>query len=513
MILPSGAVRPRPGASDWQPVLLKVPARLSRTISGWSPLLWRKWRLTTFTFLATFLVLQFLIPARMVISGMGAAGRPSAAVGCLLGFLWLVSAFRPRGLPRGSQPVRWVVGLFVGVQLLGHVVGFDRLPSPVEASAGTRWLIFVMSIAGVTLAVADGVVSRAALDRLLRTMVVLASMMSMVGILQYLRIVDLTSYIRLPGVQLNSDLIGVSSRGSEDFARVAGTATHYIEYGVVLALILPVALHYAFFASPGGAKVWSWLLAGTVAFGIPLSISRSATLTLVVVLFLLAVVWPWRLRYNALVIGVMGVVAFRAINPGVLGTIRALFANAENDTSVTDRIARTSYVIDLWQERPWLGRGAGMVIPEEYILLDNQWYMTLLDGGVLGVLAMALFFLVPYFMARSIRLRGLDEETRHLGQALAVTIPAAIMSAGTFDSFSFTTWVGVMSVLIGAIGALWRLDGTTVTRPLQLGVPSDSYVTTPLFAQARRRIRGAWSAAELRSRSSATTPSDGRGDS
>ena len=109
-----------------------------------------------------FLTLQFLIPARLVISGMGAAGRPSVAVGLLLAFMWILSALRPHELPRGRQPVRWLVALFVATQLLGYVVGFDRVPSEVEASSADRWLIFVVSMAGLTLAVADGIRTRAA---------------------------------------------------------------------------------------------------------------------------------------------------------------------------------------------------------------------------------------------------------------------------------------------------------------------------------------------------------------
>ena len=320
----------------------------------------------------------------------------------------------------------------------------------------------------------------------------LAAIMSFVGILQFFRI-DLVQHISIPGLSPNSaQLFGVGSRGETDLARVAGTANHFIEYGVVLALVLPIALHYAFFASSRRARIRQWTFVAVVACGIPLSISRSATLTAFSALLVVAIVWPWRQRYNALVIGMISIVAFRMVSPGVLGTIQSLFTNALNDTSVTDRIDRTQYVMDLWALRPWLGRGAGMVIPEQYILLDNQWYMTLLAGGVLGVVVLLLFFLVPYAMARSIRLRGQDQETRHLGNALAATMPAAALSAGTFDAFSFTTWVGVMCVLIGAVGALWRLDGTRLSRPLQMGDPTDRFVSPPLTAQARRRIRESW---------------------
>lgn len=482
---------PGPGSLEWQPALLKVPSALRRVVAEWLPALVRGYSLTTFGVLSLFLVLQFLIPARLVISGMGAAGRPSAAIGVLLAFLWALSALRKNQLPRGRQPIRWIVGLFAGVELIGYAIGFDRLPHPIEASAANRWMIFVISIVGVMLAVADGVLTRANLDRLLRLLVVLVAMMSIVGILQFLRLIDLTQYIQIPGLQQNSALLGVGDRGDADLARVAGTANHYIEFGVVLALVLPIALHYALFSPPGRSRIWRWVQVVIIGFGIPLSISRSATLTIILAIGLLAVVWPWRMRYNALVIGILSLMAFRIVSPGVLGTIKALFTNASNDTSVTDRIARTGYVVELWELRPWFGRGAGMVIPEQYILLDNQWYMTLLAGGVVGVLALSIFFFVPYFIGRSVRLRGRDQETRHLGQALAVTMPAAVLSAGTFDAFSFTTWVGVMCVLIGAVGALWRLDGTHLSRPLQVAQIGDRYVTTPLTANLRERVRQA----------------------
>ena len=483
---------PRAGTEDWEPVLVRIPPAVRRVVAQWLPVLLRRHRVTTLGLLVVFVVLQFVIPARLVITGMGAPGRPSAAVGVGLAFLWVLSAARPHQLPAGRQPVRWVVGLFVATQLLGYGIGFDRLPSPVEASAANRWLIFVVSIAGVTLVVADGIRTRKELDRLLRTVVALAALMSVVGILQFLRIVDLVQHISVPGLQPHVALFGVGERGEGNLARVAGTANHYIEYGVVLGLVLPIALHYALFASTRREKVWQWSLLAVVATGIPLSISRSATLAAVTTLAVMAVVWPWRQRYNALVITLVSLAAFRVLNPGVLGTIRSLFTNALQDTSVTDRIDRTSYVLDLWALRPWLGRGAGMVIPEEYILLDNQWYMTLLAGGVLGVVVLLAFFLVPFGMARSTRLRGRDQESRHLGNALAASVLAAMLSAATFDAFSFPTWVGVVCLVVGAVGALWRLDGTTVRRPLQAGDPGDRFVAPPLMADARSRSREAW---------------------
>ncbi|WEV76931.1 O-antigen ligase family protein [Janibacter cremeus] len=446
---------------------------------------------TTLGLLMVFLALQFLVPARLVIGGMGAAGRPSVAVGVLLAFLWLVSAIFTNNLPRSRQPIRWAVGLFLLAQLVGNVVGFDRLPSSAQASSADRWLIATIGFVGVCLATADGISTREELDRLLRAVVALAGLMSVVGALQFFGVVDLTQYIRIPGLSLNSDLIGVSSRGNGAVPRVAGTANHYIEFGVVLALVLPVALHYALFSPPGHTRWVRWCAVGLVAVGIPLSISRSAMLAVAVAMTLIAVVWPWRQRYNAMVIAVMAVAVFHVLNRGVLGTIRALFTNAENDPSVTARIERTATVVELWEQRPVLGWGAGMVTPEEFLLLDNQIYVFLIAGGIVGVMAFLSLFMIPYVVARSVRLRGRDQETRHLGQTLAVTMPTAVMASATFDSFSFATFVGVTAILIGAIGALLRLDGTTVRRPLQPAAPGDSFVTTPLTANLRQRLRAA----------------------
>ena len=474
---------------SWEPALLRQRANQDRAPEDWQPVLIRTRRLTVLVILVVFLALQFLIPSRLVIAGMGAVGRPSVAVGAMLAFLWLLCAIRPHQLPHGMAPIRWAVGGFVGLQLLGYVVGVDRGPTPDELSNANMWLIFIIAVAGIALAASDGLKNRAEVDVLLRTLVLVAAAMAAVGALQFAGIVDLTRYISIPGLRQNADLLQVGARGDGDFPRVAGTANHYIEFGVVLALTLPIALHYALFSPRGGVRIWRWAAVALIGAGIPLSISRSAVLTIGMTMALLAVVWPWRQRYNAVVIAVLMTAAFHVVNRGVLGTIRGLFLNFDNDPSVQNRISDIDYVVKLWSQRPWLGRGAGMITPERYILLDNQFYMTLLAGGILGVAGLVALFAVPYFMARRIRLRGSDQETRHLGQALAATVPAAFMASGTFDSFSFSTFVGTIFIIFGTIGALHRIEGITVRSPLQPAMAGDRFVNSPLMFDIRRRLQ------------------------
>lgn len=489
-------------SDDWKPALLRVPPVVHRLWVYWIPLLLRRRQLTVLGLLVVFLALQFLIPSRLVIGGMGAAGRPSVAIGVMIAFLWVVAAIRPHQLPSGMAPIRVVICGFVALQLFGYAIGVDRGPTPDELSSATMWLIFIVAMAGTALAASDGLHDRRDIDRMLQTLVGVAAVMALIGALQFFDIVDVTRYIRVPGLHLNADPIGISARGDGNFPRVASTANHYIEFGVVLALTLPIALHYALFSPRGRTRVWRWAAVGLIASGIPFSISRSAILTVLVAMSLLAVVWPWRQRYNAAVIAVMATAVFHVVNRGVLGTIKGLFLNVDDDPSVQDRIARTDYVLDLWALRPWFGRGAGMVTPERYILLDNQLFMTLLAGGVLGLFGLAMLFFVPYLMARSIRLRASDQETRHLGQALAVTLPAAFMASGTFDSFSFSTFVGTMFIVFGAIGALHRIAGISTRSPLQMAAPGDRFVTSPLMADIRTRLRAGMVRGPLLQRSS-----------
>ncbi len=452
------------------------------------------------TLVTLFLALQFLIPARLVIGNLGAAGRPSLVLALGIGILWLSGFFQRGNLQRGGQPIRWVVGIYVLVQLLSYIAGLDRGLPGIEARSADRWMIVTFALGGLAVAIADGVTDRRRLETLIGRIVGFTSVMAVVGVLQATVRIDLTQYIRVPGLRANSQLIGVGERGATDLARVAGTANHYIEFGVVLGLVLPLALHRALF--PGvESSTKRWVQVVLIAAGIPLSLSRSGLVALAVSLGVMCMVWTWRFRLKAAVFGLLGVVAFRLVQPGVLGTLRSLFTRAEDDPSIQNRIADYVYVEAMWPERPWLGRGVGTFIPDLYILLDNQYLNTLLSSGLVGAAAFLGLFVGGYLVARSVRLRGADEENQHLGQALAAAIASAMVCAATFDSLSFATYSGVLFLLLGLAGALWRLDGGPSTRrPLTRAAAENSIVADPWMAP-RPGLSGAISRFPVKQRS------------
>ncbi len=405
------------------------------------------------------IALLFLLPPRLVVGGLGAAGRPALVLGAGMLVWWLASRMIPGLMIYGRQPVRWLLGGFLVVHLLSYVAGLDRGLDGVEMRSADRSLITVLALCGFTLIVADGVPSRESLDRLLRWLLWGAAFMAVAGELQFLVGFDVTRFINVPGLSINRPLIGVGNRGAGGgFARVAGTAGHYIEFGVILGMLLPVALHYALFARSRAERQRRWVLVAVLAVGIPFSISRAAVLSLAVGLGVLLISWTLRQQYAA-VVGLFGfLVVMRILKPGLLGTIQALFQNAKSDPSIQNRQSDYAVVADYVSARPWFGRGAGTFIPERYTLLDNQALGTVVAEGFLGLVALAALFLVPFCLARRVRRNGADEETQHLGQALAASVVVAAACSLTFDSLSFTTFSGTLFLVIGAIGALWRLD-------------------------------------------------------
>ncbi|WP_418606295.1 O-antigen ligase family protein [Georgenia sp. SUBG003] len=101
-----------------------------------------------------------------------------------------------------------------------------------------------------------------------------------------------------------------------------------------------------------------------------------------------------RERLNLLVVALGALVLVRATLPGLLGTITGFFLGAAEDDSVTARLDDYPVVDKFFAESPWIGRGLGTFLPEEYVLLDNQYLMSLVEGGIVLLGATIAFFVL-----------------------------------------------------------------------------------------------------------------------
>lgn len=406
--------------------------------------------------LIVFLALLLVIPARLVLPGMGGAGRPAVALGLAMLGWWLVSHFSISLAPRGRQPLRLVLGCYVTTILAAYGLGLDRGLLPLEGRSADRYLIVFFSWIGISLIAADGLRSMASLRRVLSWLVGLSTFAAIIGIWQF-RGIDLAGKIRVPGLVYNQELVGLQLRGGPGFNRVYGTMQHYIEFGVVLGMVLPLAVHLALTEPSPRTRSCRWVCVGLTATAIPFSISRAAAIGLIAGLVVLASAWNRRLKIQGLIVGLLGLVAFRVLVPGVLGTIKSLFSDLENDPSIAGRTGDYAAVGDYITDRPLLGRGPGTFVPEIYRILDNQFLGSIIEVGALGTAALALVFGLSYCQARRVRKEAVSAEAAHLGQAFAATVTVALLTSFTFDSFAFPTFAGVFFLILGLIAALARL--------------------------------------------------------
>jgi len=413
--------------------------------------------------LSAFVLVLIALPSDVVITGLGGAGSPTLIFGLIILVWWGSSRMvHGAGSARGRQPVRTVLYVFLGAVVLSYAAAFGRSIPGVEVQGADRALLTMLAMGGVALLCADGLDSLERLDTLLRRLVLGASALASIGILQFATGVDIAGlYDHLPGVSFNLPVQFIEQRSH--FRRVQGTAAHPIEFGVVLAMVLPLAVHYALHDRRHRPLV-RWLPVALIGVAIPMSISRSAILGLAVGGVVLLAGWSWRRRARAVVVAAVAVVGMRFLVPGLIGTIVGGFLHASTDPSVVHREQDLQTVSRFVSEYPILGRGVGTYIPQEFVTagvplpsLDNQYYGTLVEMGYVGLAALLALLATMFITPLRARARAADPETAHLGMALASASAVAIASFFTFDLFSFSMATGLVFLLLGSTGALWRL--------------------------------------------------------
>ncbi|WP_131740490.1 O-antigen ligase family protein [Actinomadura roseirufa] len=411
------------------------------------------------TVLSVFVVMLTVVPARFVVGALGAAGTPAGimAVLCLLWYLSSLIATRTSPV-RGAQPVRPVVAVFCCAMLASYAAANMRYLPGLEANAADRGLILTAGWAGIALLAADGVPRPDRLEAVRRRLVAGGGFIAALGCLQFFTGLDLAGRLAFPGLSASTDYTSLLSR--DDFNRPMATATHPIEFGVVLAMLLPLALHGAVHAAPE-RRARRWFLVCMILVVLPMTVSRSAILGLAVVCAVILPIWPARWRVvSVLALGVF-MVGLRAVVPGLIGTLTSLVSDIGSDSSTTTRTDDYVVLGNTFVHRPWLGRGFGTYLPQSYRILDNQYLLSAVETGVVGVAALLTVLLAGWFLARSARrayLAGQDAENAHLAQCFAASMAVALFSFFTFDAFSFPMVSNLAFLLLGCCGALWRMS-------------------------------------------------------
>ncbi|GAA3706890.1 hypothetical protein GCM10022204_25980 [Microlunatus aurantiacus] len=318
-------------------------------------------------------------------------------------------------------------------------------------SAADRGLLAMAGWIGVALIAAEAIRSWRELERVIAWVVGAATFVASLGILQYFTGVNLAGYLMIPGLTPLSSFGAALSRS--DLNRVVSTSGHPIELGVIMAALLPLALHRSLYST----KRITWVPTLLIGLTALMSVSRSAIVVAAVALLVMFLGWPNRWRLAALIAapiaGVIGPVAL----PGLLGTIRSLFTNLEDDPSVAGRTDDYELVSRLVEERLFFGQGLFTFIPMIYRTIDNQALVIMLELGIIGAIVFATLIVVGIFCSLTPRWSGESNQNRHLGLAVAASLLGIVISYFTFDALGFRQVAGMTFLLVGLTGAVWHL--------------------------------------------------------
>lgn len=392
-----------------------------------------------------------LIPANLVVKPLGAVGTPGQLLGLLALGWWLSFQLdRPRATLSTAQPVRRAMLVFVLANLASYVVAATRPIETLELSAADRGLLLVFSWLGIVLLTSDGMSTLARLDTVLRRLALTGGLAATLGVAQFFTGMAFIDKVQIPGLSPNNDLTSVYARNG--FARAAGTSTHPIEFGVMLTMILPIALHYAFTDTHRG-RFSRWFPVVAIAVAVPVTLSRSALIGVVVVLAVLMPSWTARRRrLTSTAAGTLLLVVYLGV-PGLLGTMIRLFTGIAADDSArsrTDSYALAWQFISHW---PVFGRGVSTFLPM-YRILDNQYLGLVIETGIVGLVTFLILVVTGIRVATKLRKASTDATTRSLALALIATVAAAACAYATFDAFGFPQVAGLTFFALGCISTL-----------------------------------------------------------
>jgi hypothetical protein len=411
--------------------------------------------------LRAFALAVMLVPSNTVIGPIGAPGYPGSLIGIFMfGVYGATVLFGFHNPMRFKHPIQAVVCL-LWVSVLASYVLMDRaLLTSEQLGNADRLLIKLAVVTGVALSAAEWLRSMDDIRSVVRALCWGGAACGFIAAVQYTFSYDLAQFARdLPGFTLNQDNPAILARGALN--RATGTAVTPIELGVVAGMLLPLAVWLGIYDDADRRTIKRWAPAVLIAMAAATSVSRSGILAIVAAFGVMVVLMPPVPRAAALCVVPFGVVGAFMTAHGLIGTLASFFAAGQSDSSIQYRTHDYPLAESVWQKAPVFGHGGGTWIPaNELNIFDNQFLNTAVELGLVGLIALLVFLLVPAITALVARKRSADPQLRVLCAALAGAGFAAAACSATFDSLAFPMFLNVYALVIGLAGACWRLAST-----------------------------------------------------
>ena len=403
----------------------------------------------------------FFFPSSMVISPLGAVGTVSIMLSCLLFVFWLASWLWglhdpiPLRHPGRLAGAVFALGIMVSyISLYGGWVGEGTVSG---LAAADRWVVLDIASLGLILCVGDALETRDQVLSVVRWLIAGGFFSSLVGLIQFTLHVNPMEWIQaaMPGFTYNGGDDAYQVRGN--LVRVSGSTFHAIEFAVTSAMLLPLSMWRSMF-DPRGSRFLHW--AQTLLFGaaVIMTVSRSGVLGVAVALAVSLPFMPRLVRRWTFVIApILLVIAF-AIVPGFVGTITTALTADASDPSIANRVNNFPRVEMMIDRRPLFGTGPGTYDTRNLVnVLDNQYLTSAVTTGIIGLVCIAFYLLLPGVLAIVAARQTTDPNTRALAGALPGGLSAAGVCSVAFDSLSFPVFALTFPLMVALAGVLWKI--------------------------------------------------------
>jgi hypothetical protein len=392
-----------------------------------------------------------VVPSAIAVVGPLKSNGSFVRLAGLLSLLLVLAGFLRWKETRSARPVAALLVGYLAFQLLSYALAFRRGVDAAGLAALNRSMLLTASAVGLALLCAMVVRSVRQAHVLVGLLVGGAAFSALIGSLQGLNVMGrLAPLFVTPLTAAVVEKGAITSRG--DLARVSGTAAHPIEFAVVLAMMLPLAIHLLLHAETRRGRGWSGAACVAILVGFPFGVSRAGLLTLAVALLVYGAFLRGSQRVSLVLAVAFTLASAMVVVPDVVSTFADSITGAEEDNSITGRLDDYPLLFARFEQAPWLG-GAPVDVRQLVTVTDNQWLLTLVQSGVLGVLTLALLFGGGVSMAMSMARRsGATAAERSLHGAIGAAVSGAALAAGTFDMLSFQQVTFLVFALLGLIG-------------------------------------------------------------
>lgn len=406
------------------------------------------------TWLTLYAAILLLIPTRLGFPGLGSAGAPSLWFGLCSLLLWLMfRAAASQPLSEPHAPIRIAVGVFLLSVGISYVLAMKRPISPDEVSPADLALIACASWTGTMLVADQGITNRPRLDTLIWRLVLLGGVVAALGILQIITARLWVDQLSIPGLVSSQDY-ALLWRGTR--IRPSGTATHPIEFGVLITMILPLALHVGVHQKDR-SKILRWFPAAAIMIIVPLTSSRSALVGAAIGLVIAFFGWPARERRVLAGFGGAGLLALVVTSPGLLWSIVNMFTGAGDDPSIQSRTDSFGVAMQFLAAEPLFGRGLGTFLPK-YRIFDNEYLLMLVSIGIVGTMCFLAIGVVASIALLWVFRNVTATESRCLAMSLVAAVAVGFTGMAMFDAFAFPMTMGTLFLILGIAGAFHRLE-------------------------------------------------------